>query len=86
MELPITTTNAEIEKALAKHNDPLLVSAVCFDEFTDPSGEKMSADKRSIAYSFGYRSEKGTMKQKEIDAAHDRLRSHLEKSLPVSFR
>jgi phenylalanyl-tRNA synthetase beta chain len=86
MELPLTTANAEIEKALAKHQDPLLVSALCFDEFTDPSGQKMSADKRSIAYRFGYRSDKGTMKQKEIDAAHDRLCSHLRKTLPVTFR
>lgn len=86
MELPISTTNAEIEKALAKHSDPLLVSATCFDDFTDPTGEKIAADKRSIAYSFGYRSHQGTMKQKEIDAAHDRLRTHLEKSLPVTFR
>ncbi len=86
MELPLDTSNAEIERALAKHRDPLLVSALCFDEFTDPSGEKMAADKRSIAYSFGYRSEKGTMKQKEIDAAHERLRAHLKKSLPVTFR
>jgi phenylalanyl-tRNA synthetase beta chain len=86
MELPIETSNAEIEKALGKHSDPLLVSATCFDQFHDPSGEKMPADKRSIAYSFGYRSTKGTMKQKEIDDAHDKLRAHLEKSLPVTFR
>ncbi|MDB4813295.1 phenylalanine--tRNA ligase subunit beta, partial [Akkermansiaceae bacterium] len=86
MELPITTSNAEIEKALGKHNDPLLVSAICFDQFHDPSGKKMPADKRSIAYSFGYRSHVGTMKQKEIDTAHDKLRAHLEKSLPVTFR
>ncbi|MFT7302213.1 MAG: phenylalanyl-tRNA synthetase beta chain [Akkermansiaceae bacterium] len=86
MELPIKTTNREIEKALAKHNDPLLVSAICFDQFHDPSGEKMPADKRSVAYSFGYRSDKGTMKQKDIDAAHAQLRAHLEKSLPVTFR
>ena len=86
MELPIKTSNAEIEKALGKHNDPLLVSATCFDQFHDPSGEKMPADKRSIAYSFGYRSHKGTMKQKEIDTAHEKLRAHLEKSLPVTFR
>ncbi|MDA7886958.1 phenylalanine--tRNA ligase subunit beta [bacterium] len=86
MELPIKTSNAEIEKVLSKHSDPLLVSAICFDQFHDPSGEKMPADKRSIAYSFGYRSEKGTMKQKEIDTAHDKLRAHLQKSLPVTFR
>ena len=46
----------------------------------------MPADKRSIAYSFGYRSDKGTMKQKEVDTAHDKLRAHLEKTLPVTFR
>jgi phenylalanyl-tRNA synthetase beta chain len=86
MELPVKTCNGEIEKALAKHNDPLLVSATCFDQFSDPSGEKLAAEKRSIAYSFGYRSDKGTMKQKEIDTAHEKLRAHLEKSLPVTFR
>jgi len=86
MELPVTTTNAEIEKALAKHNDPLLVSATCFDQFSDPSGEKMPADKKSIAYSFTYRSSEGTLKQKQIDASHDKLRAHLEKALPVTFR
>ena len=86
MELPVTTSNAEIEKALAKHNDPLLVSAVCFDHFSDPSGEKMAADKKSIAYSFTYRSSEGTLKQKQVDASHDKLRAHLEKALPVTFR
>ena len=86
MELPITTTNAEIEKALAKHNDPLLVSATCFDQFSDSSGEKIPADKKSIAYSFTYRSSEGTLKQKQIDASHDKLRAHLEKTLPVTFR
>ena len=86
MELPLKTSNAEIEKALSKHNDPLLVSATCFDQFHDPSGEKMAADKRSIAYSFGYRSEKGTMKQMQVDTAHEKLRTHLEKALPVTFR
>lgn len=86
MELPIETSNAEVEKALGKHSDPLLVSATCFDQFHDPSGTKMPADKRSIAYSFGYRSDKGTMKQKEVDTAHDKLRAHLEKTLPVTFR
>ncbi len=86
MEIPLTTTNAEIEKALSKHQEPLLVSTVCFDQFSDPTGEKMSAEKRSIAYSFSYRSDKGTLKQKEVDTAHEKLRTHLEKSLPVTFR
>ena len=86
MELPLKTTNAEIEKALAKHKDPLLVSAICFDQFHDPSGEKMPADKHSIAYSFTYRSNKGSLTQKDFDAAHEKLRSHLKNSLPATFR
>lgn len=86
MELPVKTSNAEIEKALAKHQEPLLVSVTCFDQFNDPTGEKMPADKKSIAYSFTYRSDKGTLKQKEVDTAHDKLRAHLEKALPVTFR
>ncbi len=86
MELPVKTTNAEIEKALAKVKEPLLVSMSCFDHFRDPSGEKMPADKKSIAYSFSYRSSEKTLKQKDVDAAHKKVRDHLEKSLPVTFR
>ncbi len=86
MELPSTISNAEIEKVLSKHQEPLLVCAQCFDHFCDPSGEKLAADKKSIGYSFTYRSDKGTLKQKEVDEAHEKLRKHLEKNLPVTFR
>ncbi|MDE0859878.1 MAG: phenylalanine--tRNA ligase subunit beta [Akkermansiaceae bacterium] len=86
MELPAKTSNADIEKALAKHNDPLLVSATCFDHFRDSSGEKLSADKKSIAYSFHYRSANKTLKAKEVDTAHEKLLDHLQKSLPMTQR
>ncbi|MEN8849081.1 MAG: phenylalanine--tRNA ligase subunit beta [Akkermansiaceae bacterium] len=86
MELPVSTSNADIEKALAKHSDPLLVSATCFDHFSDPSGEKLAADKKSIAYSFHYRAPDKTLKAKEVDAAHAKLLAHLQKALPMSQR
>ncbi|MEN8695576.1 MAG: phenylalanine--tRNA ligase subunit beta [Akkermansiaceae bacterium] len=86
MELPTKTSNADIEKALAHHSDPLLVSATCFDHFSDPSGEKMPADKKSIAYTFRYRAENKTLKSKEVDAAHEKLLTHLQKVLPMSQR
>lgn len=86
MELPAKTSNAEIEKVLSKHSDPLLVSTICFDYFRDPSGEKLDADKKSIAYSFTYRSPSKTLKQKEVDEAHKKVRAHLENNLPVTFR
>ncbi|MDB4408872.1 phenylalanine--tRNA ligase subunit beta [Akkermansiaceae bacterium] len=86
MELPTKTSNAEIEKALSKHNDPLLVSATCFDHFSDPSGEKMAANKKSIAYTFHYRADQKTLKSKEVDTAHEKLLAHLNKSLPMTQR
>jgi len=73
MELSIDTPNARIEAALEKIKEPLLVSYECFDLFTDPSGEKISADRKSIAYRFLYRDSARTLKTGEIDAAHKRI-------------
>ena len=86
MEAPVSMPNSDIEKAVKKHNEMLLVSSVCFDLFTDPSGEKLPADKKSIAYSFHYRSPERTMKAKEVDQAHQKLLDHLAKTLPITFR
>ena len=86
MELPVKTSNAEIEKALSKHQDPLLVGVECLSLFVDASGEKIAVDKKSVAYRFLYRAEGKTLKQKEVDAAHQKLQAHLQKALPVSFR
>jgi len=86
MEAPVSMPNADIEKAIKKHNEMLLVSHACFDLFTDPSGEKLAADKKSIAYTFHYRSPERTMKAKEVDTAHQKLLDHLAKTLPITYR
>lgn len=86
MEAPIDLANADIEKVIKKHNEMLLVSSACFDLFTDPSGEKMAADKKSIAYTFHYRSAERTLKAKEVDQAHQKLLDQLTKVLPITFR
>ena len=86
MEAPVSMPNADIEKAIKKHNEMLLVSSACFDLFTDPTGEKLPADKKSIAYTFHYRSFERTMKAKEVDQAHQKLLDHLAKALPITFR
>ena len=86
MEAPLSLTNAQIEQAIKKHNESLLVSHHCFDVFTDPTGEKIAADKKSVAYSFHYRSPQKTLKSKEVDNAHKALLEHLEKTLKVSYR
>ena len=73
MELPLATPNADIEAALTKAKEPLLVSYECFDLFTDPTGQKIAADRKSIAYRFHYRAADRTLKANEIDDAHKRI-------------
>lgn len=86
MEATLKLSNADIEKAITKHNEPLLQNFYCFDLFTDPSGEKLAADKKSIAYSFFYRDDKKTLKAKDVDNAHQKLLDYLQKSLGIAFR
>lgn len=86
MEAPIALENAEIEKAIKKRNEMLLTDYRCFDVFTDPTGEKLAADKKSIGYSFTYRSADRTLTAGDVDKAHQGLLDHLQKSLNVSFR
>ena len=86
MELPAATPNGEIEKAIAKHAEPLLTTAECFDVFTDPSGVKLAADRKSVAYRFTYRAAERTLKAEEVDAAHQKLLAALAAGLGVKFR
>jgi len=86
MELPAELPTATIEKAIAKHNEPLLVSCECFDCFTDPSGEKLAADRKSLAWRFHYRATDRTLKANEVDEAHQRLLDALAKSAGVVYR
>lgn len=86
MELPIETPNSTIDAILAKANEPLLVSYMCFDLFTDPTGEKFSADKKSIGYRFNYRAGDRTLKQSEIDTAHQHILELLAKIPSLQFR
>ncbi|MFD2257447.1 phenylalanine--tRNA ligase subunit beta [Luteolibacter algae] len=86
MELPIETPNAQIEAILAKAKEPLLVSFDCFDLFTDPSGQKIAADRKSIAYRFYYRDATRTLKTNEIDEAHKRVLEQLGKIQGLTYR
>lgn len=86
MELPLTTANAQIEAVIAKIAEPLLVSAECFDVFTDPTGIKIDAASKSVAYRFLYRDATRTLKTEEIDAAHQKVLEALVQNLGVKFR
>ncbi len=86
MEAPADLENAQIEKAILKANQAILESYYCFDLFTDPSGEKLAVDRKSIAYSLTYRSPDRTLKGKEVDEVHAKILEHLQKTLPISYR
>jgi phenylalanyl-tRNA synthetase beta chain len=86
MELPLATPNARIEAVLAKVAEPLLVSAECVSVFTDPSGEKIAPDMKSVAYRFFYRAADGTRTAAGFDAAHQKVLDALVAALGVKFR
>jgi len=86
MELPMTLPNADIENVLKQMNEPLLVSYECFDVFTDPAGEKLAADRKSVAYRFLYRAADRTLKAEEVDVAHQKVLETLVQKVGVKFR
>jgi phenylalanyl-tRNA synthetase beta chain len=86
MEVAATLPNAEIENVLIKLAEPLLVAFECFDVFADPSGQKLAADRKSVAYRFQYRAPDRTLKAEEVDAAHHKVLEALTAKLGVKFR
>ncbi len=82
-----TAANGEIVAALRGAGEALLSSVQLFDVFTDDKGEKIAADKKSLAYSLTYRDETRTLKTEEVNAAHARLKAALQgKFAGLSFR
>ena len=86
MEVASTLPNSEIEGVITKCAEALLVDFECFDVFTDPSGAKLAADRKSLAYRFQYRASDRTLKAEEIDAAHQRVLNALSEKAGVRFR
>ncbi len=87
MELPLSTPNADIVKAIESVKEKLLVSYACFDVFMDPTGVKLAADRKSIAYTFMYRDAAKTLTAAQVDDAHRRiLKALTDKVKGLSFR
>ncbi len=78
--------HATIAETIATAREPLLIAAAPFDLFVDPSGAKLPADKKSVAYSLTYRAEDRTLTNEEVNAAHTRVKQKLTDVLAVQFR
>ena len=86
MLAPQTLTHSEIEAVLLGANDPLLCDVTIFDIFTDATGAKIPADKKSLAYSLTYRADDRTLTQDEVNIAHTRLKNRLVEICGVTLR
>lgn len=82
---PLGLAHAEVEKALLGAKEPLLAEVELFDVFTDATGARVPADKKSLAYSLTYRSAERTLTADEVNAAHAKLKARLQ-PLGVSLR
>lgn len=83
---PLQLGNAEIEAAIKGAKEPLLAEVRLFDLFTDPSGVRVAADRKSMAFSFTYRSPDRTLTTEEVNKAHDNLKKSMSAKLPIQFR
>ena len=85
-ELPADVPNAKVAAFFNGIKEPLLISTALFDVFTDPTGTKLPADRKSLAWTLTYRAPDKTLETAEVDATHNRILSALEKALPVVVR
>ena len=86
MEVDRGFANGDLVAFFEKLDAPLLVEFQMFDLFLDDSGEKLAADRKSIAYSLTYRSPDRTLETAEVDEAHAKILEQLKKDLPVTIR
>ncbi len=83
---PIALAYDEIKKVLLGAGEELLTEISPFDVFTDPSGIKLPADRKSLAISLTFRASGRTLTGEEVSAACERLKQQLRAKLAVDFR
>lgn len=86
MEVPADLPHAKVAAFFATQKEPLFIGSEVFDVFSDPSGQKIAKDRKSIAWTLTYRSSDRTLETAEVDAAHQRILAALEKALPATVR
>jgi phenylalanyl-tRNA synthetase beta chain len=83
---PAILPYGEIENELWSAGEELLEGIEPFDIYTDATGEKLPADRKSIAISLTFRSPQRTLNSEEVSAACERLKRRLKAKLAVDFR
>jgi phenylalanyl-tRNA synthetase beta chain len=86
LEVPADFPASRIDAALGNVAEPLLESWTVFDVFADPTGTRLPADRKSLAWSLVYRDRTRTLRSEEVDAAHAKVRDALAKLQGVNPR
>jgi phenylalanyl-tRNA synthetase beta chain len=84
--LPKSVPQVRIEETIRAAKAPNLESVRLFDLFLDPKGEKIAADKKSLAYALTYRATDRTLTEREVNDAHELVRKKLAADLDCAFR
>ncbi len=80
---PTTTVVADLEKVMGKAGGKLLESVQVFDEYR---GKNVPDGQRSLAFRLVYRAGDRTLTDKEVDEAHQGVRSAIVKQFGVELR
>jgi phenylalanyl-tRNA synthetase beta chain len=84
--LPRALGFGEVERVVRAADEPLLAGIAPFDIFTDDTGTKLAADRKSLAFSLTFRSSERTLTTDEVNASCDRLKGRLREQLGIEFR
>jgi len=86
VEVAVDMTNQAVCNFFRTYEEELIESFSLFDVFADPSGQKLAAEKKSLAYTVTYRAKHKTLQSKDVDKAHAKLLKALEEQLGVAIR
>ena len=74
---------SDVEKVIVKSGDKILKAVTLFDVYT---GERISADKKSLAFALEFRSNERTLKDEEADEAFKNILAAVESEFGATLR
>lgn len=77
------TAAGDVEKIIAKNGGKFFKGVTLFDVYT---GERIPADKKSLAFALEFRSNERTLKDEEADAAFQNILAAVEKDFGATLR
>jgi phenylalanyl-tRNA synthetase beta chain len=83
---PIALSYGDLEGEIWRANLEFLEKVEPLSVYADPLGEKLPADRKSVAISLTFRAQGRTLSNEEVNAARDRLKQQLKAKLAVDFR